>query len=1119
MTSLSILSHGHVKVVCGPATDTLEHLLARSRSVSAKGIAPAVLWLAPSRRAVELLRFRLAKEGSHGFPPPVLTFHDLAGELIRTWAPEARPLTQVQRRLLAENLIHALHSAGQLPHFHSVIETRGFAEDVFALLAELKEGEIWPDQLQAALEKANTGLDLSRARHCARIYRAYHDVLHQHSLYDREGRLWLARKLLSHHGLPPAWTKVQVVLVAGFSNFSRTQHEMLKTLARLVGEMWLALPDVPGDERAELFQPVRRTVQRLFDGGLTASPSPPTPLPPVARGEDSPSIPLSPGGRGESPIQKPPAAIKHLQHQLFRPLRQIERSANTQGLALIEAPGQVGEVRLVARRIRQLLQEQTAPEDILVVVRDLAPYAELVREIFPEYGIVVDIEGTEPLLRQPAIATLLRLLRLPEEDFSFAHLTALLRSTYIEPDWPETQALPGAAERAEVLLRLLGEPRGRDAYLAAVQRWANQPPPALEDEQAEESRRQKTHQLAQQCQPFLRRFLHAWDRMPARATLAQHICWLRRLADDLGLTRTAARAPGDRRALERFWEELEQWRCLHAHLHGPNQPVEQPHFQRMLLALASETGLARTPRGPGRVQVLSAELAAGLQAPHVFLLGLGERRFPRLAPPPLLEESQRQALRAAGLDLVCLNDLLPLEMLLFHRLVSSATQQLTLSYPAVDERGQPLLPSSFLTAVLDCFEPGTVPTEQRRMLIEGYDSDMPLSLAEYRVQAAWALAADGSRWPLPADLTAQLQAAQEAARCRFLLPDHTIYDGLLRDPVVMAELAELFAPDRILSPTALENYIACPFKFFLKQVLRLLPLEEPSEKIEGADRGLTFHRALARLHAQRHQEGRHLPEDKVAEELQARLAEAAAEYAVGGGPASEMLWRLEGQRLQRQARKYRSHWERLLAPWMPKKILPRPELFEAGFGLPAEGGPTPPLVIQVDGLEVRISGRIDRIDIAELPGEEGIGFWVIDYKTGPSSRYTGSDLKRFRKLQLTLYALAAEQVLLASRKARPLGLAYWLVMDNGPKLVLPGHQRELVWYHHPTAWHEVRTLLQRWVVELVQRIRSGQFALKPDSPHCTQNCDYAEICRISQSRTVVEKKSWSLTLPVLPGRE
>src|SRR5206468_3407161 len=81
--------------------------------------------------------------------------------------------------------------------------------------------------------------------------------------------------------------------------------------------------------------------------------------------------------------------------------------------------------------------------------------------------------------------------RLPEDDWPFAPLAAVLRSTYFRPGWPEVQADPEVPAKAEALLRMLGETRGREAYLAAVREWEHTPPDPLEDKQAEEPRRKR----------------------------------------------------------------------------------------------------------------------------------------------------------------------------------------------------------------------------------------------------------------------------------------------------------------------------------------------------------------------------------------------------------------------------------------------------------------------------------------------------------------------------------------------------------------------------------------------------------------------------------------------------
>src|SRR5262249_8930863 len=324
------------------------------------------------------------------------------------------------------------------------------------------------------------------------------------------------------------------------------------------------------------------------------------------------------------------AGLAHLDRKLFGPLRAVEQTAETDGVRLLEAPGMLGETRMVARAIKTLLGSGVPAEDVLVTLRDVVPYADLVREVFAEYGIAVDVEGTEPLLRNPAVATLLRSLRLPDDDWPFAGVPALLRSTYSRPAWPETQPLADMAQHAEALLRFVAEPRSKTAYLKAVDRWADNPPPILEDEQAEESRRRKMHELAQQCRPFLQRFFRVWDDLPARGTLAVHTGALRRFAEPLGIVRAAAERAADAAALNRLWEELEQWIRLDRQLQGGDRPRDAGQFFRILTALSAESGLARTPRGPGRVRILSAPLARSLTVPYVFLMGLGERSFTRL---------------------------------------------------------------------------------------------------------------------------------------------------------------------------------------------------------------------------------------------------------------------------------------------------------------------------------------------------------------------------------------------------------------------------------------------------------------------------------------------------------
>jgi ATP-dependent helicase/DNAse subunit B len=1037
----------------------------------------------------------LADSGGYCGPLP-RTFAEFAGDVIRANDPLARSLSATQRRLLLEELVAHLEAEGELGHFRRVLETRGFLEGLAAFLGELERAGISATTFaRAACRKTPSPGPPSgksgkpamspKDRCCARLFARLVRELRRQNLHDVEGRAWRALALL-RQGQPQPFAAVRHVFVDGFADFTPAELGILRSLADHVEELWISLPNEPGDERAELFAQPRAVLERLSDL--------------------SPRVQWLPRGEGVLGTADRPAGLAHLERQLFRPVSRLEQSEDATGLECIEAPGALGEVRLVARRIKRLLLAGTPPEDVLVTTRDLPTYVHLVREVFEEYGIPVEIEGTDPLVRNPAIGVLLRALRLPEEDWPFGGLTALLRSTYLRPTWPEMANDPEMPLQAEALLRLLGEPRGREAYLTAVKRWAEQPQPGLEDEQAEESRRQQMHELARRCGSFLERFFHAWDAAPAVAVPTAHVAWMRNWADDLGISQAANEHERDRAALEQFWLELTQW------AERSGAALDRKAFHRRLTTLASETGLPRTPTGPGRVRVVSAELARHLAVPYVFVLGLGERGFPRLAAPqPFFDESERLVFRERGVALPGAVEQMPGEMLLFFQIVTRARRLLVLSYPAVDERGQPLLPSSFLTAVLECFHSGAVAVERRSMLLEGYGSDVPLSPAELRVRAAAAWNAGETLTPaLEPDLRANLEDAAKLVRLRLRDPQHNPYDGLFRDPAVIAELQRLFGPARVYSPTALEDYVACPFRFFLRHVLRLEPLEEPREEIESTRRGQVFHRALARLHRRLREAGVHEPTEEVEDHVQREVTAAVAEdLNRAPGPASKELWRIEGQRLLRLARRYRDHWRRFLAPWQERGLAPRPHFFEVAFGLPtAEGTPHPPLILQMEGIEVRVSGRIDRVDVVEM--ENGLGFWIIDYKTGRSSSYTSSDLATFRRLQLTLYALAVEEVLLTDRRARPLGLAYWLVGDKGPKVALP-IRNAVGWLDEDQGWPQVREQLTKWIATLVANVRRGAFPLHPRQEGCTQTCPFGQVCRITQARSVV--KAWELPLP------
>jgi ATP-dependent helicase/nuclease subunit B len=1043
-------------LVTGPPGADLTAPLLAEYSSRARDVG-SCLWLAPTGRAALEVRERIVAMGRPVLAPNVATLRQFdltAGGLA---VPDS-----TTRRLILDQVTTDLGRGGSLAYFRRVLETHGFHDSAKGLWDELESLGITPDQLAHAVRGP-------RESKLAAMAALYAECVRHAALLD-PGRSRLE---------PSA--AIRFVFIDGFTGFTPPEWRLVESLIRRA-ETWITLPGAD-DARGGAFDAVRETRDSLagqFHGRMARH-----------RHEVE-------NGR--------PSGIAHLGRALF----EAEPAAtDAAGLSIIAAAGPVGEARLVARRIRQFLADGVAPDSIVVTARDLTYSRDLIGEVFDEYRLPVELDGDEPLLRVPVVSTLLRAVRLMDEGWPFVGLTALLRSTYFRPAWPECGE--DTARRAEGLLRLLGEPRDRDAYLRAVRMWSQAPPDGLEDEGPEEPRRLRKARLAAECRPFLERLFAAWDGFPTKGSPADFASWIWSFAADVGLTAAAESDARDRTALDALRTALARWT-------GP--VLSRPAFLRGLGTLAASESLPRSAPAAGRVRVVPAEEARHLRCDYLFVLGMGENGFPRLAPPrSLLDDADRQRLRDDGLPFLDPAARLGAEQLLLLQLVARPRRGLVLSYAAVDERGQPLLPGTFLRSICECFEADAIPVERQRMLIDGYVTQSPRSAAEARVQFAATRRGPGSDWRrpgLPDELCEHLRWAEGVAAARFRTGDYLQYDGWLVDAGARTVVRERFGADRVFSPTALEAFVACPFRFLLEHVLHLEELEEPGEEVEHTRRGAAYHRALSRLHQKLRLIDPEMPRatlpEHIGADLRTELDLAVAEYAARApSPASKRLWELEGRRLHRSADRYRAHWEAFIDPWRKARTYLAPELLEADFGLKAAATgaiDVPPLVLSVGGVEVRIGGRIDRVDVAEL--DDGVGFWVIDYKTGRSTSYSAAGLHRFEKLQLPLYALAVERVFFPRRKVRPLGLAYWLVTDTGPKPVLPGRQ-SAAWLADPNAWEIFRTQLESWVSTVVGRIRDGRFPLAPRSDTCTDTCPYGQVCRISQSRHV--GKAWDLALP------
>lgn len=229
------------------------------------------------------------------------------------------------------------------------------------------------------------------------------------------------------------------------------------------------------------------------------------------------------------------------------------------------------------------------------------------------------------------------------------------------------------------------------------------------------------------------------------------------------------------------------------------------------------------------------------------------------------------------------------------------------------------------------------------------------------------------------------------------------WDGNL---AALAGASWLQVPDPV-SPTRLETYGACGFRFFLSSLLRLRVPDQPrdTETIDPMVRGNIVHGALEAFFRERHAEGRPAPGEAWGPADAGRLGElldaevtAARRRGLGGLP---VFARQQERALHADMVSFLAHDSRFR-----RETGAVPCDFEQRIDVTGPGGQ-------------RFVGYIDRID-----RDGGGRVWVVDYKTGRVPDANSAALGGGTLLQLPVYLLAAAGAAEATA-------VYWYISARG----------------------------------------------------------------------------------------
>jgi ATP-dependent helicase/nuclease subunit B len=332
-------------------------------------------------------------------------------------------------------------------------------------------------------------------------------------------------------------------------------------------------------------------------------------------------------------------------------------------------------------------------------------------------------------------------------------------------------------------------------------------------------------------------------------------------------------------------------------------------------------------------------------------------------------------------------------------------------------------------------------------------------------------------------------------------------EGMLNSPAVAARLATRFGAGHYWSPSQWETYAACPYKFFLEDVLRLEPLGDLVLETDYARRGSRLHSVLAAFHRQwpalRGSSPMSADEERVQffDHLCRVIEERIAAGADGGIDAA--LLDLDRRQIRKWADKHFDHHVKYDSLCVGRGVRMTPTHLEFRFG-PARTGDNDrdpdsidkAFVLDINGETVRITGQIDRIDVGVMDGNEV--FSVIDYKSGRRTTLGSDQIATGERLQLPLYVEAA-QALVFQGGATPLLAGYWSMtggFDSRGALAVETEGDAAA------RWDEVRGTVKERIAQFVADIRHGAFPVASRDDQCTSYCEFNTVCRIAQVRSL-----------------
>jgi len=1002
-----------VRFLLGPAGSgkTFRCLEEIRAALAASPEGPPLILLAPKQATFQLERQLLAHSALAGFTRlHIVSFERLAEfvlDALRIAAPES--LNEQGRVMVLRALL--MRRQDELRIFRATARLGGFAQQFSLLLREFQRYQLSPDRLEKLAAKPGAPPRLRDKLHdAALLLRDYTDWLKSHRLRDANDFLdTAAAALRSESAARDGVCAAQGLWLDGFAEMTPQELDLLSAFIPGCGLTTLAfcLDATPDGETSWLSpwsviaQTFRRCHARLAN------------LPDVEVSVET--LPRDPN-RSRFAQSAPLARLEELWTGAAAPVKGSDSSNSAdagkvgppESIRLVVCGDREAEATLAAREILRFVRDGGRFRDCAVIVRELEPYHASIARVFRRYEIPFFMDRREPVAHHP-LAELTRfafrtvVFGWRHDDWFGALKSGLAPVAEDRIDELENEALARGWEGKTWREPLAIEGDGaRGRWFEGIRVLVVPPFAKLADALAANTRGPASAPSGDQLAAGLRAF---WDDLEVETTLER---WTLSAGNGFhaGQLNPAMHAT--------VWSQMHKWL---ENLALAFRTEAMPLREWLAVMEAGLAGLTVGVVPPALDQVLvgAIDRSRNPDLKLALVLGFNEMVFP--APPTagmLLTEADRAALEGHDIFLgPTARQRLGHERFYGYIACTRARERLIVTRALRAADGEALYPSPLfehikqITGVEEEKFDGVVDWPESEHVCElaapvlkscGVEAGLPTSPASRlgELAALPALAPVLERWR-------QFQAIGREERLGGLAVQ-TTYGHELKTSV-----------------SALEDFAACPFKFFAARGLRLE--ERKTFEFDQRDEGSFQHEVLREFHRRVQATGR-----------QWRFVNTAEARVIVENIGTDLLAVFGGGRFSKTgAGRFTGKLliERLgdlvatLIGWM-KHYEFDPARVELGFGLNPDDLPAWRLELP-DGRALVLRGRVDRVDLCRTDDETALAV-VMDYKSRaralhPIKLHHGLELQLLSYLGV-LRHLASPEKFLGVKNLVPAGVFY-----------------------------------------------------------------------------------------------